>query len=65
MCCCVKGYFGLGAVSEIPELVGTIEDSDLPFTSISVLKKHDEKDMTYKIFSREPMADILLDSIFR
>lgn len=58
------GYFGLGAVSEIPELVGTIEDSDLPFTSISVLKKHDEKDMTYKIFSREPMADILLDSIF-
>ncbi|XP_062149004.1 farnesylcysteine lyase [Alnus glutinosa] len=58
------GYFGLDAVSEIPELVGTIEDPDLPFSSISVLKQHGEKDMTYKIFSRKPMADILLDSIF-
>nr|POF03691.1 farnesylcysteine lyase [Quercus suber] len=58
------GYFGLDAVSEIPKLVATLEDPDLPFTSISVLKKHDEKDFTYKIFSREPMADILLDSFF-
>ncbi|XP_075660291.1 farnesylcysteine lyase [Castanea sativa] len=58
------GYFGLDAVSEIPELVATLEDPELPFTSIAVLKKHDEKDFTYKIFSREPMADILLDSFF-
>jgi prenylcysteine oxidase/farnesylcysteine lyase len=65
MYCCGKGYFGLDALSEIPELVGTIEDPDLPFSSISVLKQHGEKDMTYKIFSRKPMADILLDSIFR
>jgi prenylcysteine oxidase / farnesylcysteine lyase len=62
---CGKAYFGLNAVSEIPELVGTIEDSDLPFSSISVLRQHGEKDMTYKIFSRQPMADTLLDSIFR
>ncbi|XP_017982372.1 PREDICTED: farnesylcysteine lyase [Theobroma cacao] len=57
-------YFGLKAVAEIPELVGTLEDPDLPFSSISVLKQHYEKDATYKIFSREPMADALLDSIF-
>lgn len=57
-------YFGLDAVSDIPELVGTIEVPDLPFSSISVLKRHDEKDMTYKIFSRKPMDDALLDSIF-
>lgn len=57
-------YFGLVAVSEIPELVGTLEDPNLPFSSISVLRKHDEKDMSYKIFSREPMADVLLDRIF-
>ncbi|KAK9292445.1 hypothetical protein L1049_020417 [Liquidambar formosana] len=57
-------YFGLNAISEIPELVGTIEDPDIPFSSISVLKQHNEKDMTYKIFSREPMADTLLDHIF-
>uniref|UniRef100_A0A5B7BD05 Putative Farnesylcysteine lyase n=1 Tax=Davidia involucrata TaxID=16924 RepID=A0A5B7BD05_DAVIN len=57
-------YFGFEAVSEIPELVGTIEDPDLPFSSISVLKEHNEKDMTYKIFSREPLEDALLDHIF-
>ncbi|XP_051126941.1 farnesylcysteine lyase isoform X3 [Andrographis paniculata] len=56
-------YFGLNTLSEIPELVGTIESDDLPFTSISVLKEH-EKDKTYKIFSREPMLDALLDNIF-
>ncbi|KAF8377076.1 hypothetical protein HHK36_030449 [Tetracentron sinense] len=57
-------YFGRNSVSEIPELVGTIEAPDLPFSSISVLKKYSEKDMTYKIFSRKPMADALLDHIF-
>ncbi|XP_008227553.1 PREDICTED: farnesylcysteine lyase [Prunus mume] len=57
-------YFGLNSVAEIPELVGTIEDPDLPFSSISVLKQHNENDFTYKIFSRKPMADATLDSIF-
>lgn len=57
-------YFGLDDASDIPELVGTIEDPDLPFTCISILKKHNEKDMTYKMFSRESMADGLLDQIF-
>ncbi|KAF5727608.1 hypothetical protein HS088_TW22G01304 [Tripterygium wilfordii] len=57
-------YFGLNGVSEIPELVGTIEDPDIPFSSISVLKQHDKNDVTYKIFSRQPMADALLDTIF-
>ncbi|EYU20569.1 hypothetical protein ABFS82_08G083700 [Erythranthe guttata] len=57
------GYFGLKVLSDIPELVGTIESDDLPFSSISILKQH-EKDMTYKIFSREPMTDALLDDIF-
>lgn len=60
-----KVYFGLQAVTDIPELVGTIEDPNLPFSSISVLKQYDEKDMTYKLFSRKPMADALLDNIFR
>ncbi|XP_044470383.1 farnesylcysteine lyase isoform X2 [Mangifera indica] len=57
-------YFGLDDVSKIPDLVGTIEDPDLPITSISVLKRHGEKDFSYKIFSRKPMADSLLDDIF-
>lgn len=62
---CNKAYFGLNHLSDVPELVGTIENSDLPFTCISILKKHSEKDMTYKMFSRQPMKDVLLDQIFR
>ncbi|XP_027334694.1 farnesylcysteine lyase isoform X2 [Abrus precatorius] len=58
-------YFGLKAATKIPDLVGTLEDPNLPFSSISVLKKHNEKESTYKIFSRQPMEDTLLDSIFR
>ncbi|XP_027334707.1 farnesylcysteine lyase isoform X3 [Abrus precatorius] len=57
-------YFGLKAATKIPDLVGTLEDPNLPFSSISVLKKHNEKESTYKIFSRQPMEDTLLDSIF-
>ncbi|KDP29468.1 hypothetical protein JCGZ_19297 [Jatropha curcas] len=57
-------YFGLKAVSEIPQLVGTIEDPDIPFSSISILKKHNETDMTHKIFSRAALPDSLLDALF-
>ncbi|KAL5715678.1 hypothetical protein ACHQM5_017465 [Ranunculus cassubicifolius] len=57
-------FFSLGSVSEIPDLVGTIESPDLPFTCISVLKRYSENDMTYKMFSRAPMEESLLDEIF-
>ncbi|KAJ4950840.1 hypothetical protein NE237_027672 [Protea cynaroides] len=57
-------YFGLRSVSEIPELVGTVEAPDLPFSSISILKKYTEEDMAHKIFSRKPLTDALLDQIF-
>ncbi|KAL2498518.1 Farnesylcysteine lyase [Abeliophyllum distichum] len=56
-------YFGLNLLSDIPDLVGTKESPDVPFSSISILKQH-ENDMTYKIFSREPMTDALLDKFF-
>ncbi|KAI3972889.1 hypothetical protein MKX01_019547 [Papaver californicum] len=58
-------YFGMNSIVDIPECVGTIEDPSLPFTSISVLKKYSKDDMTYKIFSRAPMEDALLDQLFR
>ncbi|XP_047315224.1 farnesylcysteine lyase [Impatiens glandulifera] len=57
-------YFGVKAASGIPELVGTIETPDLPFTSISVLKEHTESDKTYKIFSRATLTDTLLGNLF-
>ncbi|CAN1145253.1 Farnesylcysteine lyase [Linum perenne] len=58
-------YFGLKSVSDLPELLGTIEDPKIPFSSISVLKQHNETDVTYKVFSRKEMSDALLDDIFR
>nr|GLL38767.1 farnesylcysteine lyase isoform X1 [Ipomoea trifida] len=57
-------YFGLKSVSYIPELVGTIETSEVPFSSISILKQYSEQDMAYKVFSRSYMEDDLLDLIF-
>ncbi|CAN0897356.1 Farnesylcysteine lyase [Linum grandiflorum] len=57
-------YFGLKSVSDLPELVGTIEDPKIPFSSISVLKQHNETDATYKIFSRTEMSDALLNGLF-
>ncbi|CAL9076593.1 unnamed protein product [Musa textilis] len=57
-------YFGLNSASEIPDLVGTLELPDVPFSCISVLKKYSEEDMTYKLFSRAQLADVLLDQIF-
>ncbi|KAK8965066.1 Farnesylcysteine lyase [Platanthera guangdongensis] len=57
-------YFSLSHASEIPNLVGTVEVPEVPFSSISVLKKYGEEDMSYKIFSRAPMHDSLLDEIF-
>lgn len=60
-----KAYFALGSISDIPKLVGTVETPDVPFSSISVIKKHKDNDMTYKVFSRRSLDDALLDQIFR
>ncbi|XP_078179315.1 farnesylcysteine lyase [Carex rostrata] len=57
-------YFGLSSVEDIPDLVGTLETPDVPFSSISILKKYDEEDFAYKIFSRAKLDDSLLDQLF-
>uniref|UniRef100_A0A7N0TW26 Prenylcysteine lyase domain-containing protein n=1 Tax=Kalanchoe fedtschenkoi TaxID=63787 RepID=A0A7N0TW26_KALFE len=57
-------FFGLSSASDIPDLVGTVEDPNIPFSSISVLKEYDDRDKTFKIFSRAPMQDALLDDLF-
>ena len=61
----VKAYFGLQTVAEVPDLVGTLEDLNIPFSCIAVLKKHSKEEMTYKMFSRKPVDDVLLDQVFR
>ena len=60
-----QGYFGLNSASDIPELIGTLELPDIPFSCISVLKRYSKDDMTYKMFSRAKLDDGLLDQIFR
>nr|XP_009627966.1 farnesylcysteine lyase-like [Nicotiana tomentosiformis] len=57
-------YLALGSISDIPQLVGTVETPDVPFSSISVIKQHKDNDMTYKVFSRRSLDDALLDQIF-
>lgn len=57
------GYFG-ATCNTIPDLIGTKEDSKIPFSSISVLKEYNATDKAYKIFSRAPFTDELLDLIF-
>ncbi|CAN6250803.1 unnamed protein product, partial [Urochloa humidicola] len=59
------GYFGLNSTSSIPELIGTLELPNIPFSCISVLKRYSEDDVTYKVFSRAKLDDGLLDQIFR
>uniref|UniRef100_A0A1J3FVR1 Farnesylcysteine lyase n=1 Tax=Noccaea caerulescens TaxID=107243 RepID=A0A1J3FVR1_NOCCA len=58
------GYFGMKSVSDLPPLVGTLEDPLIPFSSISILRKYSETDMTYKIFTRQLATDSLLDELF-
>uniref|UniRef100_A0A0E0H0R5 Prenylcysteine lyase domain-containing protein n=1 Tax=Oryza nivara TaxID=4536 RepID=A0A0E0H0R5_ORYNI len=57
-------FFGLSSVSDIPKLIGTMEVPEIPFSSISILKKYSEQDMTYKVFSRVKLNESLLDQIF-
>ncbi|KAM0946359.1 putative oxidoreductase [Dioscorea sansibarensis] len=57
-------YFGLKSASEVPDLVGTVERPDVPFSSVSVLKKYTDEEKTYKMFSRAPVSDDLLNQLF-
>ncbi|KAG0578326.1 hypothetical protein KC19_4G014400 [Ceratodon purpureus] len=56
-------YFG-STNEDIPELVATMEDPAIPFSSISVLKEYNTTDKAYKVFSRAPLSDELLGRLF-
>ena len=65
LCLLSRYTFGLSSASSLPDLIGTLEVPDLSFSSISILKDYSRDDKAYKIFSCKPMADDLLDKIFR
>lgn len=52
-------FFGLNSVSDIPELIGTMELPDISFSCIFGLST-----MNYKMFSRAKLDNALLDQIF-
>jgi prenylcysteine oxidase/farnesylcysteine lyase len=56
-------YFGMSS-DTIPDLIGTVEDPAIPFSSINVLKEYSVSDKAYKAFSRAPLSDELLDKFF-
>lgn len=61
----MQKFFGLSLVSDIPELIGTMELLDIPFLCIPVPNKHIEHDITCKMFSHAKLDDTLLDQTFR
>eukprot|EP01119_Soliformovum_irregulare_P016353 TRINITY_DN4713_c0_g1_i1.p1 TRINITY_DN4713_c0_g1~~TRINITY_DN4713_c0_g1_i1.p1 ORF type:complete len:505 (-),score=164.82 TRINITY_DN4713_c0_g1_i1:23-1537(-) len=60
-----KNYFGKDISHEnFPETIGTTENDAIPFSSISIKAAGKSGVPIWKIFSREPMTDKLLDEIF-
>ncbi|KAJ3681478.1 hypothetical protein LUZ60_015967 [Juncus effusus] len=57
-------YFGFSSVEDVPDLIGTLEQPNIPFSSVSILKKYSKDDFAYKVFSRAEMNDTLLDQLF-
>jgi prenylcysteine oxidase/farnesylcysteine lyase len=57
-------YFGLAHASDLPDAVLTVEDDTIPFSSLGLVATSPDGALIYKLFSREPLAESLLDEIF-
>jgi prenylcysteine oxidase/farnesylcysteine lyase len=57
-------YFGLDRVDELPDTVLTVEDDAIPFSSLGLVASAPDGALVYKLFSREPIAESLLDEAF-
>lgn len=57
-------YFGLARASDLPGTVLTVEDDAIPFSSLGRVGASDEGAPVYKLFSRSPIEESLLDEIF-
>jgi len=58
-----KSYFNALETDELPNTIGTIENPDIPFSSISVKGKGKDQ-FIYKIFSRQELSEETLNSLF-
>jgi prenylcysteine oxidase/farnesylcysteine lyase len=57
-------YFGLARASDLPDAVLTVEDDTIPFSSLGLVATSPDGAPVYKLFSREPVAESLLDELF-
>jgi prenylcysteine oxidase/farnesylcysteine lyase len=57
-------YFGLARASDLPDTVLTVEDDTIPFSSMGLVATSPDGAPIYKLFSREPVAESLLDELF-
>ncbi|CAI7886240.1 unnamed protein product [Closterium sp. NIES-54] len=59
-------YFGAAEPSSLPGLIGTLENEEIPFSSISrVAPWAADGSSVFKVFSRRHLSDSTLDVIFR
>jgi len=57
-------YFGLGAAAHVPTELLTVENASLPFTTLAVHATLPNGSKVYKLFSRQPLSEPLLDKVF-
>ena len=57
-------YFGLAHVGDLPDTVLTVEDDAIPFSSLGLVAVSPDGMPVYKLFSRKPVAESLLDEVF-
>jgi len=57
-------YFGLENLDSTPELILTMENNSIPFTSIAKVHFSRKDTDLYKVFSKVPLTDKVLDTVF-
>jgi prenylcysteine oxidase/farnesylcysteine lyase len=57
-------YFGLARARDLPDAVLTVEDDAIPFSSLGLVATSRDGALIYKLFSREPVTESLLDELF-
>jgi prenylcysteine oxidase/farnesylcysteine lyase len=57
-------YFRLRSASDLPDAVLTVEDDDIPFSSLGLVAASESGALIYKLFTRRPVTDSLLDQLF-
>jgi prenylcysteine oxidase/farnesylcysteine lyase len=57
-------YFGLSRAAELPDTLLTVEDDSIAFSSLGLVGASPDGSLVYKLFSREPVDEPLLDALF-